>query len=851
MIGESIGHYRITGKLGQGGMGEVYRATDSKLGREVAIKVLPAAFAGDPDRMARFQREAHVLASLNHPNIAAIYGIEERAIVMELVEGETLKGPLPLDTALNYAAQIADALEAAHEKGITHRDLKPANVKITPQGVVKVLDFGLAKIAEPASAPGNPISSPTLTMRATEAGMIMGTAAYMAPEQARGQPVDKRADIWAFGVVLWEMLTGKRMFSGGTISDVLAGVLKNEPDLEAVPAQVRRLLARCLQKDSRKRLRDIGDWRGFLEEARQSKTSGKLPWMVAACLGIVAAIALWAPWRKQADRPLVQLDLDVGDAVSQPAISPDGMRLAFIIKNQLAVRRLDQANSTPLGGTEGASFPFFSPDGQWVAFFAGGKLQKIAVDGGAVVALCDAPSGRGGAWGEDGNIVAALGSREGLSRVPASGGAPRPLTDVGGAVHTTSHRWPQVLPRGKGVLFTATTAGGLVQVLPPGGGQAKTLVEEASSGRYLEPGYLLYHRRGTIFARQIDLQRMELKESAAPLVSGVAFDNLHGAAFDLSRFGTLVYRRGTAGTSFTVSFLHSGGNTVPVLPKPGDYSTLRLAPDGKRLALSVAHERQRSLWVYDLTGDAMRRLTFDAAYQDFPLWTPDGEFVVFQSNGALAWVRSDGSGDVRRLPATSRNAAATSFSPDGKWIVFHQDDPRTSWDLWVAPVTRAKGAMQLGEPRSLLRQDGPQLGPAVSRDGRWLAYASNESGRFEVYVIPFSPGGPPRSGKWLVSHQGGMWPAWSRGGNELFYQDLNRRVVTAAYAARGDSFVSEKPRIWSERRLAEAGQLSAFDLAPDGKRVVALFDADESKPETHLRVMLNVGDELRRRMGAK
>ena len=467
MIGRRLAHYEITAAIGEGGMGAVYRATDTKLHREVAIKVLPDEFAADPDRMARFTREAQVLASLNHPNIATIYGVEDRAIVMELVEGADLRGPLPLDTALNYAGQIADALEAAHEKGITHRDLKPANIKVTPQGVVKVLDFGLAKIGAATPDPN------ATTRTSTQPGLVMGTAGYMAPEQARGQVVDKRADIWAFGVVLWEMLTGKQLFGGATGSDAIASVLTREPDLGAVPAKVRRLLASCLEKDPRKRLRDISAWRYLLqEEPPPSRSSSKLSSMIAAGLLTVGfAIVLWrAPGTPAATtRPLVQLDLDVGDDVSYPAISSDGQRLAFVTKNQLAVRRLDQSKITFYPGTEGATSPFFSPDGEWIAFFAGGKLKKISWDGVSSVTLCDAPSAGSGSWGEDGNIIARL-QLGALSKLSAAGGPPQPFTDLKREpAGTTGHMFPQVLPAGKGVLYESFGRGTLAHTSAAGG----------------------------------------------------------------------------------------------------------------------------------------------------------------------------------------------------------------------------------------------------------------------------------------------------------------------------------------------------------------------------------------------
>ena len=461
----TIGHYRITAKLGAGGMGEVWRAIDTKLGREVAVKVLPASLTQDPEGMARFEREAKVLALLNHPNIAQIYGVEDCALVMEMVEGQTLKGPLPVGTALDYARQIADALEAAHEKGIVHRDLKPGNIMVTPAGVVKVLDFGLARVAEEAG--GDPENSPTVTVSPTRIGAILGTAGYMSPEQARGKPVDRRADIWAFGCVLYEMLTGKAAFPGETTTDILAGVVGKDPDWTLVPAQVRRLLQRCLEKDPKKRLRDIGDvWEplGTAEAPAAPKT--RWPWIAMAALAIIAIVASGIAWRERpVEYPLIRVSVDLGpDAVvglsTTVAISPDGRRIVYPArgpdgKQQLATRLLDQAQPALLPGTEGGVAPFFSPDGQWIGFFSSVQLKKIRVQGGAPIVLATVNgAGYGASWGDGDNLIAAMGVVFPLSRIPQGGGAPQILTKLD--ARDLSHRWPQVLPGGRAVLFSAS-----------------------------------------------------------------------------------------------------------------------------------------------------------------------------------------------------------------------------------------------------------------------------------------------------------------------------------------------------------------------------------------------------------
>ena len=860
VAGHKLGPYEILAWIGAGGMGEVYRARDTKLEREVAIKVLPDAVAQNPERLARFEREAKVLAALNHPNIAQIYGVEQGALVMELVEGQTLKGPIPLQTALTYARQIADALEAAHEKGITHRDLKPANIKITPGGTVKVLDFGLAAVSHtPAPASGDPTDSPTVTLQATQAGVIVGTAAYMSPEQASGKPVDKRADIWAFGVVLFEMLSGQRLFRGETISHTLASVIKDEPNWDAVPVPVRRLLRRCLEKDPKRRLRDIADAMLLLEESPVSperRHRSVFPWAVAGALAAALTFSLGtsgrAP-RAAAARQFLQLDLDAGpDEVSQPALSPDGSVLVFVSKGQLATRRLDQAKVMLLAGTDGAAFPFFSPNGQWIGFFAERKLKKIALEGGAPQTLCDVPTPRGGSWGEDGFIIASLDTLAGLSRVPVAGGEPQPFTDTQGDPEgMTAHRWPQVLPGGRGVLFAATAnVRGSLRVLAPGG-KMKTLVANSTYGRYLPTGYLVYLQAGTLFAAPMDLTRLELTGPAVPLVQGVGYTpNVAHAEFDLAPSGTLVYVRGPGAGGRVVSWLDSSGTLTPILSKPTEYLYPRISPDGKRLAIILSQDNKNDLWVFDSVRDTMTRLTSgtqgDVLY---PQWTPDGEFILYGSPRTLAWTRSDGSARADTgISAAPGVQNLWSISGDSKWLTFSGGGAS-----WKIAVERSAGALRLGRPVRLLANAGV---PAVSPDGHFLAYSSNQSGRSEVYVTSFSSSEDARTEgaapRWQVSNQGGTYAIWSRSEQQLFYFGPDRRIWSVAYTTVGDSFRPEKPRVWSPKRLAELGNTPPYDIDPSGKRAAVFVDpgGEDPKPETHLRVLLNVGDELRRRAAA-
>ncbi len=547
----------------------------------------------------------------------------------------------------------------------------------------------------------------------------------------------------------------------------------------------------------------------------------------------------------------MQLDLDVGpDEFSQPAISPDGTRIVFVSKGALAIRRLDQTKSTRLAGTEGALFPFFSPNGQWVAFFAGRKLQKVAVEGGAPIALCDATTPGGGSWADNGNILATLNAnKEGVSRIPAAGGAPQPLTDSKSQSRALMHLWPQVLPGGKGVLFAATSASGQgsLRVFAPNTGKLRTLVENSTYGRFVSSGYLIYYQREALFAAPMDAERIELTGPAVPLIYGVSISG-DRADFDVSTSGTLVYRRGTAQDSFP-SWLYSSGKVEPVVAKPGNYSSPRLSPDGTRLALSVIQEGKQSLWVYDLRRETWNRLTSEDDTEFLPTWTPDGEFLAFRSGNTLAWTQSDGSGKVERLGGVSPNAGPWSFSADGKWLAFWPLQPGS--DLFAVAVERAPGSLRLGQPQLLLQQAGSKGAPAISPDGNWLAYSSDASGRFEIYVMPFSPQRTATGRKWLVSNGGGIGPIWSHNGRELFYMGSDRRVHVTAYTVKGDSFVAEKPRFWSEKQVADLSSFPGFDVAPDGKRVLALFASEDPKPETILHLLLNVDSELGRRAPAR
>jgi predicted Ser/Thr protein kinase len=741
-VGEKLGHYEVLSLLGQGGMGEVYKARDNTLKREVALKVLPASFLRDPERMARFQREAEVLASLDHTNIGPIYGIidseDSRGLVLALIEGPTLAdqitlGPLPLDDAVLIAKQIIEALEYAHERGVVHRDLKPANIKITPEGVVKVLDFGLAKVLEDEPPPSSLANSPTLTIGHTRTGVILGTAAYMSPEQAIGRPVDRRSDIFSFGAVLYEMLTGKRAFNGATAPDVLEAVVKFDPDWSALPpgtpGYLRRLLERTLTKDRKERLQAIGEARIMLTKPQSDEPAmaagatapstaryGRLPWIAAAgVLAVSLGIALWALWRstQPVDRPLVRLDVDLGADVSFfpltfpassygsiVAISPDGMRLVYVsgLPAKLFTRRLDQSKATELPGAVGFA-PFFSTDSQWIGFEKlGGKLNKISVEGGAVVPVADAGGVfYPGSWSEDGNIYVGVRGK-GLVRIRDGGGQPETIAPLGKG--ESNLVFPRLLPGGKAVLFSAYTAANpdasSIEVMTLADHHRKTVSRGGTSPHYLAAsngaGYLVYLNKATLFAIPFDPDKLETRGTAFPIVDDVASSSSSGIAqvsFSSapSGHGTLVYRRASSGgaaATMTLEWVDPTGKKGPLLAKPGAYQTPSLSPDGKRVALSVTEGGSTDIWVYDPQRDAMTRLTFGGGTYYYPTWSPDGQYVVFGSaDNGIFQARADGAGQPQALTESKVLQSPWSFTPDGKRLAYMESAGTVQ--IWTVP----------------------------------------------------------------------------------------------------------------------------------------------------------------------
>ncbi|MDA2924229.1 protein kinase [Acidobacteria bacterium AH-259-L09] len=898
MLGKTISHYKILEKLGEGGMGKVYRAEDTSLGREVAIKVLPDLFAHDKERLARFEREAKLLASLNHPNIAAIYGFEEadgvRFLVLELVEGETLadrvaKGPLPVEEALEIGRQIAEGVEAAHEKGVIHRDLKPSNVKITPEGKVKVLDFGLAKALEGKVPVADISQSPTLTEGMTRAGVILGTAVYMSPEQARGKLVDKRTDIWAFGCVLYEILTGKKAFQGGTISDTIAAILKGVPDWEALPEntpwRIQDLLRRCLQKDPNRRLRDSGDAKIQIEEALTEPTTISpievisaakptrwklaIPWSIAVMMTLLAGVAIWSLTRPE-PRPITRVSVVLpsterlsGTSRHVVALSPDGTHLVYAANEQLYLRAMDQLEGVPIRGTEGNTrSPFFSPDGQWVGFWAGGQLKRVPISGGAPVTLCDAQIPWGVSWGPNDTIVFGQGP-EGIWQVSAAGGTKEVLIGVDSTKSEVSempmellgkllmlhelYHGPQILPGGRAVLFTVGFGGTwddaqiVVQSLETG--ERKVLISGGTDARYVSTGHLVYARAGTLLAVPVDLGRLEVTGSPVPIGEGIrqADANVTGAAqFSFSRFGSLVYVPGIGGEiERTLVWVDREGQVERLAAEPRFYSRPRLSPDGQRLAMTVFDSANSDVWIYELARETPTRLTFDPAEDRNPLWTPDGQRVVFSSDrdGGLSnlfWKAADGMGQLERLTTSPNYQIPYSWSSDGKRLVFVELNPETLWDISVLSME--------GEPTSqaLLQTQFTESLPAISPDGRWMAYQSDESGRHEVYVTPFPGAGP----KQQISMEGGAEPVWGPDGRELFYREGDKMMAVAVKTH--PKFTAAKPKVLFEGRYTTNRIAANYDITPDGRRFLMIKVGEQESAPTQINVVFNWFEELKR-----
>ncbi len=882
-MSDQLFHYSILDKIGEGGMGVVYRASDSKLGREVALKVLPPAFTEDPERLARFRREAQVLASLNHPHIAAIYGLEEtekgQALVLELVEGPTLEdriraAALPAEEALRIAVQIADALDAAHQRGIVHRDLKPANVKLTSEGRVKVLDFGLAKALEgdrPLEGSGLTTQSPTITGAMTGANVILGTAAYMAPEQARGQEVDKRADIWALGVILFEMLAGRRLFTGETISDTLASVLKTDPDWDRLPAEtpprVRRLLRRTLQRDPARRLRDVGDVRLILEEVLAGDT-GEAPaaaaaperrspraWMFSIGGAALLAAALtgsvaWLSRPAAPEAPVRRFELPVDDAAlslasgTTLALSADGSRLAYTSQGKLWIREMALLDARPVPGSDGAMCPFWSPEGEWIGFLAHGKVWKWPLSGGDPTVVCEmseaASVAGGGAWLEDGRILFCSGDGP-LYEVLDRGGDPKVVAEP----DTTEDDFHNVsvLPDRRGAVFVVHRKQGGYDTIDAWHDGARKQVLRMPDQSLEFPvvsagGMLLFYRtplnRG-LWAQPVSLSNYEPAGEPFLVLPEVGNPSV-------AEDGTLVYVRGSASRMTRLVWIDRNGRVGdPIGDLQQMYPNPRLAPDGRRVAVRSTEGDDRDIWIHDAVRGTRTRLTFEADLQSYPYWSPDGQWLYYQTGTGneprIMVRRSDGTGTPRELVT----GGYFSVSADGAYLLYTAYNGK-EWDLWYAPL--GPDATLSGDPVLFLQTTVSNYWPQLAPNGKYLAYLSAESGHDEVYIKEF----PSGQGKWQVSTQGGFWPRWSGDGSELFYVRGNDLItVPVSYEP---TLALGAPRVLFTHAPSGVQRIlgwpDAFDVTPDGQRFVFLQSADDEADavDPALVVVQNAAREL-------
>jgi serine/threonine protein kinase/Tol biopolymer transport system component len=898
--GTRLGPYEISAPLGAGGMGEVYRARDSKLGREVAIKVLPDAFSRDAERMVRFEREAQVLASLNHPNIATIYGLEEssdvRALVMELVEGVTLaeriaQAPIPVREALRLAQQMAEGLEYAHEKGIVHRDLKPANVKVTPDGTVKLLDFGLAKAVEEPTPQGNPSISPTVTMQGTRAGVILGTAAYMSPEQASGKLVDRRSDIWSFGVVLWEMLTGRKLFTGETISHTLADVLRAPIDFDqlprAAPVPIRNLLRRCLDRDARSRLRDIGEARVAIQQYLKNPDGEDEPalapsrfrrawlWQCATAVFLLMAAALAFVYFGQRP-PIPQVvRFEIGPPQNSEftcclSVSPNGRQIAFTARKytdarpSLWIRSLDSIEAKAIyqnfTGGPGAPHPFWSPDSRFVAFNADGKLRRVEVSGGSPQTICDStPEFTGGTWNQQGVII--IGGSAGLMRVSAAGGEPSPLTVLDTLRHETGHTGPDFLPDGRHFIYLRRSRDGSGIYL----GSLEDKPAQQDTGQLLATnlpavfvaapstrrGHILFLREGKLMAQTFDAGKLALSGEAIAAGDLVGVSNGRGI-FAASATGTLIYRNGASSQAGNrrLKWLNRQGKVISQLGDLADYNgPPALSPDGQHVASVRGSISPPDIWLIDSRGVASR-FTFDPAADSYPLWSPDGSRIIFSSNRGghydLYQRPSNGIGEDALVFKSDADKSPTGWSRDGRFLIFSVIDPKTGRDLWLLPDPLKQQAGR--RPVPWLQTEFYEGFGAFSPDMRWIAYVSNESGPYQVYVRPFvsaqpvgsSVGNPP-AGKWQVSKDGAALalPHWRADGKELFFEGQQFRDLMAAEMKLSPEFRSATPQLLFRLPVGTVG----WDVSADGKRFLATVreavGGDSATPPESINVVLN------------
>ncbi len=908
--GDKVGHFEIEGPLGAGGMGEVYRARDTELDRNVALKILPEVFADDPQRLMRFEREAKTLAALNHPNIAQIYGVERsasmHALVMELVDGvtidRTIGSPMPVADALAVARQMAEALEFAHERGIIHRDLKPTNVMLTSDGSVKVLDFGLAKALEaPGAGPRTDVlNAPTITSPAfTNIGVILGTAAYMAPEQAKGKPVDRRADIWTFGIVLFEMLSGRQAFRGETVTETIAQVITQPPDWTSLPtstpAGVRRLLRRCLEKEPRSRFQSAGDLRVEIEEllaapspadavpahaivAPQSGWRRYLPWGISALLLIALAGTAWRAWTLRTTEPAplrLEVRLTGSELVNDNAedgalvgLSPDGQMLAYRgttqAGRQLYLRRLDSLDATPLVGTQGATVHAFSPDGKWIAFSSVGSIKKVAVAGGAAFTIAESTAARGLTWGTGDTIVYTPNIATGLFRVSAAGGTPVELTVP--VERERSHRWPWLLPDGKTAIFVCQLRDGayddgtieairIDQAKP----QRKVLIRGGTFPRFLATGHLVFTRGGTLFAVPFDPQRLEVKGEPQPVLTGVLSHSGAGSAsgngaaqIAFSNSGTAAYLSGGMRENPSrIVITDRSGKAMQMTTERGVFRSPRFSPDGKEIAFQAGFGTSTvdNIHVWNLERNTIRKVTFEKSVSGFPVWSRDGRRIAYFSDRErgitnIYITRSDGAGEPEAVTPAATIRVPLSFSPDSAELVFMELAPK-GFDLMVLSLADKKRKPFLTTPAQEM------LG-MFSPDGKWLVYESDESGAPEVYARPY----PGPGGKWQLSSGGGAAPVWTKGGSEVVYVagvPPKRRIMSVEISAKDGVIQQGAPKLVFETPLSRFTEATLMDVSPDGSRFALVRDDEEAGPTsmTHVTLILNFFSDVRRAFAQK
>ena len=901
--GARLGSYEVQSAIGAGGMGEVYRARDTKLDRAVAIKILPESFAHDPERLVRFEREAKTLAALNHPNIAIIHGFEDadgiKALVMELVEGPTLadriaQDRIPLDEALPIAKQIAEALKAAHEQGLVHRDLKPANIKLRPDGTVKVLDFGLAKAVQPALSSSSASLSPTITTPAmTQAGIIVGTAAYMAPEQAKGREADARSDVWSFGCVLYEMLTGRRAFDGEDVADTLAAVLRGDPDWSALPADVptaiRTLLRECLVKDRRHRIADLSTalfvidrYRDLMSDVPVRATAAPhVPiWRRAipvVMLIIVAMVAAYAAWtlKPSALRPITRFSITLapGETLTGGlALSPDGTRLAYAVNDRLYLRSFDRLDAEPITAGDipslaGARSPFFSPDGLWLGFWEAGQLKKVAVTGGAPIALGPVrPPPQGVTWTADNTILFGHGS-EGIWRLSGDGGTPERII----AMETGQRAYrPELLPDGRTLLYTlARTASwdeAQIVVQPLNGETRKTAINGGSAGHYLPTGHLVYALGNRVLAVSFDPTSGSVSGGPVPVIESVFRPSASGAAAGLtiSAAGTLAYVPpvNTTLPRRNLVWVARDGREQAIQAPPRTYLHPRVSPDGTRVAVMFPDEKLNlDIWVWEFGSQTSTRITSDPAVDGEPIWMPDGQKIIFTSRRTgeitLFSQAANAAGKAEPLVQLNRqNTALPAISPDGRYVVLRDAELGSSYlgiaDLRAQPDGQPQSTGG-GPAKPLVKTEFEEYNAEIAPNSNWLAYQSNSSGTYEVYVRPFPDAA---SAVWTVSTAGGVEPVWSRDGRELFYRALDGGVMRVSIVP-GSTWKASAPTrlfdggsyVFVARDDLRIGLSRTYDVSPDGQKFLMLKNADapaQASIAPRIVIVQNWFEELKR-----